>query len=363
MRRAEGLEGALSATAEQSELHTPFDWGDQACTMQEEQVLLWAEDADIDQEVTIPVGAARGCGEKRALSEVEEEYYYCRREATQRPPPWPIADCAIVDQAPEAAPAVPVRVYLSGQRMWGSAAALKRARCAPNFSSRRRCPSRCAWRCRWARMRRWRAASWCTGWRGPRRRSGGASSKWRRASCGPGPADAIEEAINDLIPADAQLLSFGGGADDDLNLRSTGKGVARHAGLVMDSWIRWTACARRRMQRRRWSAGCWCAGPSACSAACSDVQSSTPTSTRGRRASRQSCCNGGGADVEALSMGLRNCPCSPTPAVRRRRRARLRRSQRPGAAAVDQHMSFSVQQKQVSHQIHKSAQRNEIWNQ
>jgi hypothetical protein len=30
----EGLNGALSATAEQSEPRTPFNWGDQAPTMQ-----------------------------------------------------------------------------------------------------------------------------------------------------------------------------------------------------------------------------------------------------------------------------------------------------------------------------------------
>ncbi len=54
---AEGLEGALSATAEQSEPRTPFDWSNQARTMQEEQVRFWAEDADLDRKVMIPVGA------------------------------------------------------------------------------------------------------------------------------------------------------------------------------------------------------------------------------------------------------------------------------------------------------------------
>jgi hypothetical protein len=55
----------------------------------------------------------------------------------------------------------------------------------------------------------------------------GASKGW---------ADALEETINEvLVPADADLLSFGAGADDDLDLRRTGKGVARHASLVMDA--------------------------------------------------------------------------------------------------------------------------------
>ncbi len=38
-----------------------------------------------------------------------------------------------------------------------------------------------------------------------------------------------------LIPADAPLLCFGGGADDDLDLRRKGKGVAWHVALVMDT--------------------------------------------------------------------------------------------------------------------------------
>jgi hypothetical protein len=63
---------------------------------------------------------------KRALSpSPEEEEDYCRREAMPRPPPLPIGDYAVVvDPAPEpekpqAAPIKKVRVYFSGQRMWG----------------------------------------------------------------------------------------------------------------------------------------------------------------------------------------------------------------------------------------------------
>jgi hypothetical protein len=49
-------------------------------------------------------------------------------------------------------------------------------------------------------------------------------------------ANAIEETLNQVfIPADANLLSFGNGDNDDLDLRRTGKGVARHAELIMDA--------------------------------------------------------------------------------------------------------------------------------
>jgi hypothetical protein len=126
---AEGLECALSATAEQSEPRTLFDRGNQLRTMREEetQVRLWAED-DVDQK-------------KGDDDEAPEGEYYCRPEATPRAPPSPIGDYAIVDPAPapaeepvpeeeameeeeaapapEAAPVRPtkVRVYFSGERM------------------------------------------------------------------------------------------------------------------------------------------------------------------------------------------------------------------------------------------------------
>jgi hypothetical protein len=133
---AEGLECALSATAEQSEPRTPFDWSDQLRTMREEetQVRWWAEDEN-DQKVD---------GDAEPAAD-----YYCRPEATQRPPPSPIGDYAVVaDAAPapeeaapapeeeepvpeeEAAPVRPkkVRVYFSGKRMWSGVAPSKRAR-------------------------------------------------------------------------------------------------------------------------------------------------------------------------------------------------------------------------------------------
>jgi hypothetical protein len=129
---AEWPEGALSATPEQSEPRTPFDWSDQARTMQEEeQVRFWAEDADLDREDAEP----SFCGDKRALSsEAEAAEYYSRREATPRLPPSPIGDYAVVaDPAPAPGEAAPVnqkkvRVYFSGQRMWGGAAPPKRSR-------------------------------------------------------------------------------------------------------------------------------------------------------------------------------------------------------------------------------------------
>ena len=83
---AEGLECALRATAEQSKPRKPFDWSDQLRTMREEemQVRWWAEDDN--QKVDDAEPAAD---------------YYCRPEATPRPPPSPIGDYAVVaDAAP-----------------------------------------------------------------------------------------------------------------------------------------------------------------------------------------------------------------------------------------------------------------------
>ncbi len=56
------------------------------------------------------------------------------------------------------------------------------------------------------------------------RQLGGAARLW---------AKAIEYEINAEQPADMPLFSFGRGADDDMDLRCTGKGVARHAATVM----------------------------------------------------------------------------------------------------------------------------------
>jgi hypothetical protein len=62
----------------------------------------------------------------------------------------------------------------------------------------------------------------------------------------------IEETLNDLIPAYAPLLSFGGGANDDLDRRHTGKGVAWHAGLVMDALDRLRAPDNAAAAAERW---------------------------------------------------------------------------------------------------------------
>jgi hypothetical protein len=235
---AEGLEGALSASAEQSEPRTPFDWSDKARTMlmQEEPARWWwAEDADSEQEATVPVGERE---KKRALSpppEAAEEDYYCRREATPRPPPSPIGDYA-VDPAPapeeEAAPAPvkKVRVCFSGQRMWGGAAAPKRARRAAKKAPK---PLRVALPMgEDAMLARGALVYGMAGGKAEERRRLIEVARELRG----GAADALEETINqELIPADAPLLSFGSGADDDLDLQRTGKSVARHAALVMDA--------------------------------------------------------------------------------------------------------------------------------
>jgi hypothetical protein len=145
---AEGLECALSATAEQSEPRTPFDWSDQLRTMREEemQVSWWAKDDD--QKVDDAEPAA-------------EEDYYCRREATPRPPPSPIGDYAVVADAapapeeepvPEEAPAIigwrrkqrpSARRRCASTFRGGACGAARRRRSARGARPRRR-RSRCA---------------------------------------------------------------------------------------------------------------------------------------------------------------------------------------------------------------------------
>ena len=43
----------------------------------------------------------------------------------------------------------------------------------------------------------------------------------------------IEATLNELMPANEELLSFGNGLNDDLELRKTGKGVTKHAVAIM----------------------------------------------------------------------------------------------------------------------------------
>jgi hypothetical protein len=245
----EGLEGALRATAAQSEPRTPFfDWDDLA-----RPVRWWAEDADYDAEETLSLGAlmekasarlleapaspASAESKKRARSEEEPEEgecYYCRREATPRPPPSPIADYASPEEeaAPVAAPVAQVRVYFGGQRLWGGAAPPKRARRAAKAPK----PLRVALPMgEGATLARGALTHGMAGGKAEERRRlievarelRGAAKEW---------ADAIEEAINvAVLPADAPTLNFGKGPDDDLDLRRSGKGVARHAETVMDA--------------------------------------------------------------------------------------------------------------------------------
>jgi hypothetical protein len=241
----EGLEGALRATAAQSEPRTPFDWDDLA-----RPVRWWAEDADYDAEATLSLGATMEKAaarlveapasplpdsKKRARSEEEEleegEYYYCRREATPRPPPSPIADYAAPEA--EAAPMARVRVYFGGQRLWGGAAPPKRARRAAKKAPK---PLRVALPMgEGATLARGALTHGMAGGKAEERRRlievarelRGAAKEW---------ADAIEEAINmAVLPADAPMLSFGNGPDDDMDLRRSGKGVARHAETLMDA--------------------------------------------------------------------------------------------------------------------------------
>jgi hypothetical protein len=175
---AEGLECALSATAEQSDRARSLT-GATMRTMREEetQVRWWAEDDN----------------QKGDDDEAPEEVYYCRPEATPRAAPSPIGDYAvIVDPAPapvpvpeeeeeameeEAAPAMEepvrptkVRVYFSGKRMWSGAAQSKRARRAA-----KKAPTPLRVKLPMGEDATLaRGARWCAGWRGARRRSGAA---------------------------------------------------------------------------------------------------------------------------------------------------------------------------------------------
>ncbi len=200
------------------------------------QVRWWAED---DQKVDDEAEAA------------PEEEYYCRPEATQRPPPSPIiGDYAVVDPAPapeEAAPvpeeameeeAVPVRptkvlIYFSGRHMWSGAAPSKRARRAAKKAPK---PLR-------VKLRMGEDATLARGALVYGMAKGTAEERWRLIEVArelqkapSGWADAIEETLNQVfIPADAKLLSFGNGPDDNIDLLCTGKGVVRHAELIMDA--------------------------------------------------------------------------------------------------------------------------------
>ena len=230
---AGGLDCALSATAEQSEPRTPFAWGDYERTLREgeTQVRVWVEDGDAQAQ--------------------EEAEYTCRPEATPRAPPSPIRDYAVADPAPaveaapvameaeaEAAPIAPpkpkkVRVYFSGRRMWGGAVPSKRAR-----SAAKKAPKPLRVKLPMGEDATLARGALVAGMAGStaeeRRRLIEVARELRK---GPGGwADAIEETLNRVfVPAGAQLMSFGNGVDDNMDLRCTGKNVARNAALIMDA--------------------------------------------------------------------------------------------------------------------------------
>jgi len=222
------LDCALSATAEQSEPRTPFAWVDYERTLREgeTQVRVWVEDGDAQAQ--------------------EEAEYTCRPEATPRAPPSPIRDYAVVDPAPaveaeaapvaEVAPPKPkkkVRVYFSGRRMWGGAVPSKRAR-----SAAKKAPKPLRVKLPMGEDATLARGALVAGMAGStaeeRRRLIEVARELRK---GPGGwADAIEETLNQVfVPAGTDLLSFGTFPNDDMDLRNTGKGVARHAELIMDA--------------------------------------------------------------------------------------------------------------------------------
>jgi hypothetical protein len=237
---AGGLDCALSATAEQSEPRTPFAWVDYERTLREgeTQVRVWVEED----------------GDAQAQEEAE---YTCRPEATPRAPPSPIRDYAVADPpapapaveaAPAEAEAAPVameevappqqpkkkvRVYFSGQRMWGGAVPSKRAARAA-----KKAPKPLRVKLPMGENATLARGALVAGMAGStaeeRRRLIEVARELRQAANGW--ADAIEETLNRVfVPAGAQLMSFGNGVDDNMDLRRTGKNVARNAERIMDA--------------------------------------------------------------------------------------------------------------------------------
>ena len=237
---AERLSQALDTTAESLLPQTPrCDLG--------ASVYWFAADADLETEETFAVNPLDEANNRRkrarseekeegecdeeegARSEEEEGEYYCRPEATPRPPPSPIGYSPPYYAEEEATPPVDaaprvVRVFFSGQRLWEGAAAPKKR--APKKAPK---PMRVA-----LPVDTTLARGAPTHGAEARRRLIEVARELRGAS--KGWADAIEETINLVVlPADAPTLSFGNGADDDLDLRRSGKGVARHAATIMDA--------------------------------------------------------------------------------------------------------------------------------
>jgi hypothetical protein len=126
-----------------------------------------------------------------------------------------------------------VRVYFLGKRMWGGAAPSKRARCAVKKAPK---PLRVKLLMgEDATLARGALVDGMAGSTAEERRRLIEVAREIRKAPG-GWASAIEETLNQVfIPAGAMLLSFGNGTNDNMDLRRTGKGVARHAELIMDA--------------------------------------------------------------------------------------------------------------------------------
>jgi hypothetical protein len=249
----DGLEGALSASAEQSEPRTPFDWSDKARTMQEEPARwLWAEDKDTEQEATIAVGEERAL--RLSPREEEGEYYYCSREATPLPPPSPIGDYAVVDPSPEEAPETQapvnekkVSVYFSGQRC--GAARRRAAKKAPK-------PQRVGLPMgEDATLARGALVYGMAGAMAEERRRLIEVARELRGGA-KGWAGAIEETINGTSSRRTRRCFAWAAAPTTTS--TSGARARGWRGTRRWSWTHWTACARRRMRRRRRSTGCWC---------------------------------------------------------------------------------------------------------
>ena len=208
---AERLPQALDTTAESLLPQTPrCDWS--------VPKYWFAEDADLETEETFPVNPLdEATRRKRARSEEEEGE--CASSYAEEEEAIDASVEAPVDDAPRV-----VRVFFSGQRLWEGAAAPKRR--APKKAPK---PMRVA-----LPVDTTLARGAPTHSADARRRLIEVARELRGAS--KGWADAIEETINLVVlPADAPTLSFGNGADDDLDLRRSGKGVARHAATIMDA--------------------------------------------------------------------------------------------------------------------------------
>ncbi len=136
----------------------------------------------------------------------------------------------------EAAPArlpTKVRVYFSGKRTWGGAVPSKRA-----LRAAKKAPKPLRVKLPMgedATLARGALVDGMAGSTAEERRRLIEVAREIRKATGRW-AKAIGETLNQVfVPAGAQLMSFGNGANDNMDLRCTGKGVARNAELIMDA--------------------------------------------------------------------------------------------------------------------------------